>query len=244
MQFLRYGSEGGQVRQIQQWLGIDDDGIFGQQTKAAVIAFQKAHGLEVDGIVGPETWGKLEELHGEEKAPGEQEQDQKPAETFTQPVDYKQYNKRWASLPYTSTGNPTQTVQSSGCGVVAMCDVLATLVSPKITPLSIAPMFVQNGFRTRNTGTSWAAFSWCAGKFGLKFQQTYSITTAEKWLRNGGYVVCSMGKGYWTSGGHYITAWKYDQTYMYANDPASAKRKRQKLADFKDQCKQYFCFMK
>lgn len=244
MQLLRYGSEGDQVRQLQQWLGIDDDGIFGQQTKAAVIAFQKAHGLEVDGIVGPETWGKLEELHGEEKPPGEQEQDQKPVETFTQPVDYKQYDKRWASIPYTATGNPKQTVKSSGCGVVSVCDVLATLVSSKITPLSIAPMFVEHGFRTRNTGTAWAAFKWTADKFGLKFLQTSSLAKAEKWMQNGGYCVCSMKAGYWTTGGHYICAWRYDDKYMYANDPASATRKRQKLADFKAECRQYFCFMK
>ncbi|MEF2589941.1 MAG: peptidoglycan-binding domain-containing protein [Dysosmobacter sp.] len=29
------------------------DGIFGSKTKAAVLAFQKANGLGVDGIVGP-----------------------------------------------------------------------------------------------------------------------------------------------------------------------------------------------
>lgn len=35
------------------------DGIFGQNTKNAVIAYQKAKGLTVDGIVGPKTWSKL-----------------------------------------------------------------------------------------------------------------------------------------------------------------------------------------
>ena len=35
------------------------DGIFGSKTYAAVVAFQKANGLAVDGIVGPETWAKL-----------------------------------------------------------------------------------------------------------------------------------------------------------------------------------------
>ncbi len=40
------------------------DGLDGPQTQAAVTAFQKAFGLLVDGIVGPQTRGKLNELHG------------------------------------------------------------------------------------------------------------------------------------------------------------------------------------
>lgn len=35
------------------------DGIFGNGTYNAVIAFQKANGLSTDGIVGPKTWEKL-----------------------------------------------------------------------------------------------------------------------------------------------------------------------------------------
>jgi N-acetylmuramidase/Putative peptidoglycan binding domain len=34
-------------------------GIFDRATSAALIAFQKAHGLEADGIAGPKTWGAL-----------------------------------------------------------------------------------------------------------------------------------------------------------------------------------------
>lgn len=35
------------------------DGILGQNTKNAVIAFQRTKGLSADGIVGPKTWSKL-----------------------------------------------------------------------------------------------------------------------------------------------------------------------------------------
>jgi peptidoglycan hydrolase-like protein with peptidoglycan-binding domain len=35
------------------------DGDFGRKTKVAVRSFQRAHGLAVDGIVGPITWGAL-----------------------------------------------------------------------------------------------------------------------------------------------------------------------------------------
>ena len=61
---VAYGSQGDAVRQLQSELNkhgyqLDEDGIFGSKTKAAVLAFQKANGLGVDGIVGPLTWAKL-----------------------------------------------------------------------------------------------------------------------------------------------------------------------------------------
>lgn len=47
------------VRVLQQRLGIKDDGQFGAGTEQAVRAFQRAHGLSVDGIVGDKTWTAL-----------------------------------------------------------------------------------------------------------------------------------------------------------------------------------------
>ena len=38
---------------------LDVDGIFGAATRAAVVAFQKGHGLTIDGDPGPETLGAL-----------------------------------------------------------------------------------------------------------------------------------------------------------------------------------------
>lgn len=57
----QYGSRGNEVRQIQtklKQLGYykgNIDGIFGKDTKTAVIAFQKNCGLTQDGIAGPKT---------------------------------------------------------------------------------------------------------------------------------------------------------------------------------------------
>jgi peptidoglycan hydrolase-like protein with peptidoglycan-binding domain len=56
---LKRGSEGPRVAQVQRWLGISADGIFGSGTKRAVKRFQRRHGLTADGIVGPVTWRAL-----------------------------------------------------------------------------------------------------------------------------------------------------------------------------------------
>ncbi len=56
---LENGSEGRQVRLLQEKLGIVADGVFGPESEAAVRSFQAAHGLEVDGIVGPRTSAAL-----------------------------------------------------------------------------------------------------------------------------------------------------------------------------------------
>lgn len=56
---LKYGQQGDLVFILQGLLGIKQDGIFGNDTKKALISFQGQHGLVKDHIVGPMTWDKL-----------------------------------------------------------------------------------------------------------------------------------------------------------------------------------------
>ena len=53
---LRHGSSGKAVEFIQYRLGIVNDGVYGDNTKNAVIEWQRNHALEVDGIIGDNTW--------------------------------------------------------------------------------------------------------------------------------------------------------------------------------------------
>ena len=67
---IRRGSKGETVAEMQgilEHLGYDlgscgVDGDFGRMTEKAVKAFQKDHGLTVDGICGPKTWKELMNL--------------------------------------------------------------------------------------------------------------------------------------------------------------------------------------
>ena len=67
---LRQGSRGQDVITLQYLLDViseyysgipspGQDGIFGNDTREAVIAFQRQMGLAADGIVGPATWNSL-----------------------------------------------------------------------------------------------------------------------------------------------------------------------------------------
>ncbi len=71
---LRVGSRGNDVLVMQKYLSdiakvypnipdLTADGIFGNGTKASVVAFQQQFGLTPDGIVGATTWNKIMEVH-------------------------------------------------------------------------------------------------------------------------------------------------------------------------------------
>ncbi len=47
------------VRYLQRWHGLEDDGKFGPQTEAKVKDTQKRNGLTADGVCGPRTWAKV-----------------------------------------------------------------------------------------------------------------------------------------------------------------------------------------
>lgn len=56
MPTIKKGSKGKAVKIWQVIIGVNADGIFGSDTDKKTRAFQKSHGLGVDGIVGPKTW--------------------------------------------------------------------------------------------------------------------------------------------------------------------------------------------
>lgn len=56
---LQLGSTGDDVKTLQTKLGITADGDFGPGTEAAVKAWQTAHNITPDGIVGDVTWSLM-----------------------------------------------------------------------------------------------------------------------------------------------------------------------------------------
>ena len=73
---LRQGDRGFQVKRAQRLLNekpgiqIAADGIFGSETKAAVIKFQRRRRLVATGVIGPRTWAALMKRPRETGSPG------------------------------------------------------------------------------------------------------------------------------------------------------------------------------
>lgn len=154
------------------------------------------------------------------------------------PFDYKQYDARWGTNTYAVDGE-TSTIKSAGCGPTAMANVLSAIVSEYIDPLTCASWARQHNYKVYQSGTSYS-FPQAIGKeYGVNVMRlnatnTYGNTknevhtTALNELKKGNWLIACMGKGLWTSSGHYITVYGYENGQVYINDPASDKANRAK----------------
>ena len=170
----------------------------------------------------------------------------------TQPIIYYQIDPRWRYNDYSAKGEST-TIGASGCGPTSMAMVLATWVDKRITPATECKWALQNGWKCPNSGTYYQYFVPAADRYGLKCTRlnTASIYNnaksalhdkAKAAILNGDYVIACMGKGLWTSSGHYVLVWWIDGNTIYINDPVSSKavRIRGDYSLFKKQVKYYW----
>ncbi|MFR5877076.1 MAG: SH3 domain-containing protein [Eubacterium sp.] len=125
---------------------------------------------------------------------------------------YSQADSRWANLPYTSTGNKSQTMKSSACGPTCAAMVVSSSKGA-ILPTTTALLSVDNGYRTRNNGTAWAYWPFIADFFDFNdYDDTTSFNEMINYLKTDKnkdgiadyFVVASVGSGLFTTGGHYI----------------------------------------
>jgi peptidoglycan hydrolase-like protein with peptidoglycan-binding domain len=56
---LQNGARGDLVKQLQTKLGLEADGVFGDDTEEALEDYQSENGLEVDGVAGPATLAQM-----------------------------------------------------------------------------------------------------------------------------------------------------------------------------------------
>lgn len=171
---------------------------------------------------------------------------------MVKPVDYKQNDSRWGALPYAVDGERS-TIKSAGCGPTALANVLAAIISPFIDPVTLAAWARYHNYKVKNSGTSYRFFVPCAKAYGVTVRRMNTSNIYGKpnhdlhlqilaELMNGNWVIACMGKGNWTSSGHYITVYGYKDGMVYINDPASTKAKRacNTWELFKSQVKYYW----
>ena len=167
-----------------------------------------------------------------------------PICTNKKPIQYSQLDKRWANNVYSNHGDKHQTMASSGSGPTLCADVVATLKDESVTPWDLAQLALEWGCRTRMSGTSWDFFAKVAEHFAFKkFVRSVHFDALVECLGKGGYVICSMKKGYWTRIGNYVLAWNIDSMYVYGiGTEIKGMDGKQTIDNFERDAKIYFCF--
>lgn len=189
---LKVGSRGPEVKLLQEFLNIGNDGIFGKVTEAAVKSWQSNNKLVVDGIVGPKTWSamKLDELATTDNSEKFiQLDDGLVIEQYFLPKgEYKEgpTNKEYIFLHHTAGWhNPYRVVDSWG----------------RDSRGSVATEFVLGGPSVKGDDDNYdgkllqcipeGGFGWHLGKNGSRYMHTHSVGIE---LNNFGYIV--NGKTY------------------------------------------------
>lgn len=146
------------------------------------------------------------------------------AEIINGMVYFNQREEPWGAIPYTSRGDKSQTIGTSGCGPTSAAMVVSTLTGKLVTPDQACSYAVKNGFRTPNSGTSWGFFNKFGSQYGVGFSQHggKDKNALQVALRNRQPVILSgQGGAPYTRGGHYVVAAGIsgDGNHVIINDP-------------------------
>lgn len=139
---------------------------------------------------------------------------------------YSQADSRWANVMYSSIGNTSQTMKNSACGPTSAA-IIVSSSKGAILPTTMAQLFIDNGYRTVDNGTSWNAFPFIADYFKFsEYNTTSSFNKAMEYLgqkdikgNSKYYIICSCGSGLFTKNGHYIVLFSLDGETIQVYDP-------------------------
>ncbi len=139
--------------------------------------------------------------------------DDNPQLTYISQID-----SRWRYYPYTSTGDSSQTIGSSGCGVASAAMIIDS-IKGYVDTKTLADVFVENGYRSPNNGTYWSAYRAVADEFDIDYAETSSLDYAIELLKSDYYIIASCGNGLFTTGGHYIVIYGIEGDILKIYDP-------------------------
>lgn len=137
---------------------------------------------------------------------------------------FMQWDPRWG---YASYGD-NSCIALSGCGPTCLSMALYYLTGDEgMTPDAIGDYSMQNGYYMSGTGTLWALFEDVAPLYGVDVTQPdQSEWEMKAALDQGAVLICSMGPGDFTVGGHFIVIYGYDRDGFMVNDPNCVARSR------------------
>lgn len=130
---------------------------------------------------------------------------------------YSQLDNRWRHKIYSSVGNTSQTIGTSGCGP-ASAAIIVSSIKGNITPDKMANLYMQYGYRSANQGTYWSAFKWTADVFNIGYSECYKLDDAINKLKENNYIIASCNQGLFTYGGHLIVLVGVEGNYIKIYD--------------------------
>ena len=163
----------------------------------------ESEGFEEQGIVA---------YNGAEKAPNVQ------LGEYAGLTYYSQLDNRWRYNMYSSVGDVSQTIGTSGCGPTSSAMVVSS-IKGNITPDTMANLYTQYGYRSANQGTYWSAFKWTADVFNIGYSECYKLDDAVAKLKDNHYIIASCNQGLFTYGGHFIVLTGVEGDYIKVYDP-------------------------
>ena len=156
---------------------------------------------------------------------------------------FLQWDPRWGYRPY---GNGS-CIGLAGCGPTCLSMALFYLTrDEKLTPDKIAEYSMENGYYVDGTGTAWALMEDVPKLYGISVTKLGADENSIRAvLDNGGVVICSVGRGEFTTSGHYILIYGYDSEGLIINDPNCVARsgKRWIFSDIRWQIKNIWAYM-
>ena len=143
---------------------------------------------------------------------------------------FMQWDKRWGYTQYNKNF-----MALSGCGPTSVSMVAVYLTGDiTLSPKRIAEFSEENGYCVEGNGTSWTLMSDGCKKLGLNVEEVPLMKSLifEK-LDSGQPIICHMGKGFFTTTGHYIVFTGAKDGLISVNDPNSIKNS-ETLWDYDD----------
>lgn len=131
---------------------------------------------------------------------------------------YSQIDSRWSNKMYSSVGDRSQTIGTSGCGPTSSAMVVSS-IKGTITPDTMASLYTQYGYRSASQGTYWSAFKWTADVFDIGYSECYKLDDAVAKLKDNHYIIVSCNQGLFTYGGHFIVLTGVEGNYIKVYDP-------------------------
>jgi len=152
-----------------------------------------------------------------------------------EPVLYMQTDKRWANNDYSAKGEKT-TIKAEGCGIACSAMVIASLADKKVTPADTAAWSLKHGYKAPRQGTYYAYFKPQMAEYGIKCEMMNSVNCygkpnaevhqrAKQELKKQNWLIAVMGKGDWTTSGHYVLVYALDGNNVLIKDPYNTKAK-------------------